>query len=372
MRINIAEPLLGPRVLEAIEPVISSGRLSGGALVDQFERAFIEFEGLSQVGGAAVATSSGTTALMAALMAAGIGHGDEVVLPAFTFGATASAVCAVGATPVFADIDPNTYCVTPATVTASLTDRTAAAIAVDLFGHMAPVAEITEVVHDQGVTVIEDAAQATGARIGSHAPGTWGIACSSFHGSKALTTGEGGMIAGSDFGLVERARALCNQGFTSTASATDGFGRIHESVGVNFRMAEIPAAIGLVQLPEIADRLARRTEIAARYSAEIREVETPTVEDEAKHSWLLYTVRCAARDHRDRLLASLRDAEIDARAYYSTPLHRHPAFRQFAPPGGESLRESDHAADTTLSLPVHAGLSDDDVDFVISTVNSSV
>lgn len=370
MRIRIAEPLLGPEVLEAIEPVISSGRLSGGVLVDQFERAFIDFEGLSQVGGAAVATSSGTTALMAALVAAGVGHGDDVVLPSFTFGATASAVCAVGARPVFADIDPNTYCVTPATVTAALTEQTAAVVAVDLYGHMAPIAEITEVGRDRELTVIEDAAQATGARVDSNAPGTWGIACSSFHGSKALTTGEGGMIAGSDLELVERARAFCNQGFTAASSATDGFGRIHESIGVNFRMAEIPAAIGLAQLPKIADRLARRSKIASHYSAEIEGVATPRVSEGTTHSWLLYTVRCSSRDERDRLLAGLRNDGIDARAYYSTPLHRHPAFAEFAPSSGESLEASDQAAATTLSLPVHAGLSDDDISYVVSAVNS--
>lgn len=372
MRVDIAAPLLGPEVLAAIEPVVGSGRLSGGHLVGEFERAFADFEGLSQAGGGAVATSSGTTALMATLMASGIGRGDEVVLPALTFGATASAICAVGATPVFADIDPTTFCLSPITVAPALTEATAAIIAVDLFGQMAPVAQIAEAAQGRNRIVIEDAAQATGARIGSSGPGTWGVACFSFHGSKALTTGEGGMIAGTDLGLIERARVVCDQGFASSASARDGYGRVHESVGVNFRMAEIPAAIGLAQLPKLADQLARRGEIAARYSTEIREVVTPSVGDGMKHSWLLYTVTCESSEQRDRLLGRIRRAGVDARAYYATPLHQQPAFAQFAPRSGQGLIETERIAATTLSLPVHAGMSDDDVAFVISAVNSTV
>ncbi len=347
-------PLRG-KLRAAIERVLDSERYILGPEVSAFEQEFAAYCGAAH----AIGVANGTDALTIALRAMGIGPGDEVVVPSFTFYASAEAIPPTGATPVFCDIDPATYCITADTVRAALTPRTKAVIAVHLFGNLAPVAEIEAL----GVPVLEDAAQAAGSRSPAGRPGSLGTAATfSFFPSKNLGGfGDGGAITTSDPAIAERARTLRFHGSHNKVT--------YEQVGYNSRLDELQAAILRVQLPLLDTWAAGRRAAGAHYEhAGLGELVTlPVPVAGAEPAWHLYVI---AHPHPEPLEAALSAAGIGHKPYYRTPLHRQPAMLQWGA-GGE-LPATEHAATTHLAIPMSAVLTQAQVEEVAAAVRQAL
>jgi dTDP-4-amino-4,6-dideoxygalactose transaminase len=324
----------------AVERVLDSERYILGPEVEAFEREFAAYCGA----GAAIGVANGTEAITIALRALGVGPGDEVVVPSFTFYASAEAIPATGARPVFCDIDPETYCVTAETVRAALTPRTKAAIAVHLFGNVAPVAEIEAL----GVPVLEDAAQAAGSRSSGGRPGALGsVATFSFFPSKNLGGfGDGGAITTSDAQLAERVRVLRFHGSHDKVS--------YEQVGYNSRLDELQAAVLRVQLPHLDAWAEGRRAAGEHYRrAGLGELVTlPRATAGSSPAWHLFVV--AHPDPR-RLEAALANAGIGHKPYYRTPIHRQQAMQAWG--SGVELPGTEQAARTHLAIPMSPLLS---------------
>jgi dTDP-4-amino-4,6-dideoxygalactose transaminase len=360
----------------AVDRVLDSERYILGPEVSAFEREFADYCGAAH----AVGVANGTDAITIALRAMGVGPGDEVVVPSFTFYASAEAIPPTGATPVFCDIDPATYCVTAETVRAALTPRTKAVLAVHLFGNVAPVAEIEAL----GVPVLEDAAQAAGSRLcspthagsgsdaGSSAaadesgapgrPGALGTAGTfSFFPSKNLGCfGDGGMITTSDVAIAERARTLRFHGSRDKVT--------YEQVGYNSRLDELQAAILRVQLPHL-DALSDGRRAAGRYYEEAglgELVRLPRPVDGASPAWHLYVV---AHPDVGQLESALAAAEVGHKAYYRTPVHRQVAMREWG--AGVELPATDEAARTHLAIPMSPVLTREQVGEVVAAARNA-
>jgi dTDP-4-amino-4,6-dideoxygalactose transaminase len=319
----------------AMARVLDSGRYILGPEVAAFEREFAAYTGAAH----AVGVANGTDALTIALRALGVGPGDEVVVPSFTFYASAEAIPPTGARPVFCDVDPETFCVTPETVRAALTPRTKAVVVVHLFGNVAPVAEIEAL----GVPVVEDAAQAAGSTTGAGRPGALGtIATFSFFPSKNLGAfGDGGAITTRDDALADRVRMLRFHGSWDKVT--------YEHVGYNSRLDELQAALLRVQLPHL-DAWAEGRRAAGRHyeAAGLADVvDLPRVPPGTAPAWHLYVVRSPRADD---LAAALAAAGHGHKAYYRTPVHAQPAMAAFAP--AVPLPGTDAAARTHLAIPM--------------------
>ena len=341
---------LVPRLKEAFAEVLEHGTFVFGPNVEAFEREAAEYLGVPET----VGVANGTDAIVLVLDALEIGTGDEVVCPAFTFFATAEAIARVGATPVFADIDPQTLNLDPADVERRLTDRTKAILPVHLFGRPAPLRELASL----GVPLIEDAAQA----FGSPAIAGTGIASTfSFYPTKNLFgLGDGGLVAVRDEALAERLRMLRFHG--SKAKKT------FEYIGYNSRLDEVQAAALRIFLRELDGWTAARREAAARY-AELglgELVELPA--DEPGHVYHLFVCRSPERDH---IRAALTDAGIGNAQYYVPPLHLQPALRYLGYEEG-ALPETERAAAENLALPLWAGVTAEQQEQVVEAVRSAV
>jgi dTDP-4-amino-4,6-dideoxygalactose transaminase len=339
---------LGEELHAAVGRVLDSERYILGPEVDCFEREFAAYCSASH----AVGVANGTDAITIALRAMGVGPGDEVIVPSFTFYASAEAIPPTGAIPVFCDIDPSTYCVTADTVRAAITPRTKAVIAVHLFGNIAPVAEIEAL----GVPVLEDAAQAAGSTAEQGRPGALGTAATfSFFPSKNLGCfGDGGMITTSDPEIAERARVLRFHGSHDKVT--------YEHVGYNSRLDELQAAILRVQLPHLDTWAEGRRQAGRHYEeAGLGElVELPRPVERAAPAWHLYVV---AHPEVQRLESALAAAGIGHKAYYRTPVHRQAAMRQWE--AGVELPATEHAARTHLAIPMSPVLSREQAEEVV-------
>jgi dTDP-3-amino-3,4,6-trideoxy-alpha-D-glucose transaminase len=331
---------LRPQIDAAVAGVIDDGRYILGPEVAAFEREFADYCGAAH----AIGVANGTDALTIALRALGVGPGDEVVVPSFTFYASAEAIPPTGARPVFCDVDPDTFCVTADTVRAAITPRTKAVVAVHLFGNVAPIAEIEAL----GVPVIEDAAQAAGSTSPQGRPGALGtLATFSFFPSKNLGAfGDGGAITTRDDELADRVRMLRFHGSWDKVT--------YEHVGYNSRLDEIQAAILRVQLPHLERWANGRRAAAAHYEAaglgEL--VELPQPVEGTAPAWHLYVVRSQAADD---LAAALKAAGHGQKAYYRTPVHLQPAMREYA--GDVDLPATAEVARTHLAIPMSPVLS---------------
>jgi dTDP-3-amino-3,4,6-trideoxy-alpha-D-glucose transaminase len=347
------EPLRD-RLHAAAARVLDSGSFILGPEVSAFEQEFAAYCGVTH----AVGVANGTEALTIALRAMGVGPGDEVVVPSFTFYASAEAIPPTGATPVFCDCDPDTYCVTADTVRAALTPRTKAVVTVHLFGNVAPVAEIEAL----GVPVLEDAAQAAGSRSAAGRPGALGTAATfSFFPSKNLGCfGDGGAITTSDPDLADRARTLRFHGSRDKVT--------YEQVGYNSRLDELQAAILRVQLPLLDVWADGRRRAGAHYEeAGLGElVALPRPVAGAQPAWHLYVI-----GHPDPppLESALTAAGIGHKAYYRTPVHRQAAMRAWG--AGVDLPATDHAARTHLAIPMSPVLTAAQVDEVIAALRTA-
>jgi dTDP-4-amino-4,6-dideoxygalactose transaminase len=339
-----------PDLIERFAEVLDSGRFIFGPEVEAFEREAAAYLGVPH----AIGVANGTDALVLALEAMGVARGDEVICPAFTFYATAEAIARVGATPVFADIDPATLNLDPAAVAPLITERTAAIVPVHLFGRPAPLAELAAL----GVPLLEDAAQAFGA------PGiaTTGI-CStfSFFPTKNLfALGDGGLVVSTDNQVAETVRKLRFHGSRDKQT--------FELVGTNSRLDAIQAGALRVLLPRLAGWNRARREAAARY-VELglgEAVELPV--EEAGHVYHMYVVRTP---ERERIAAALEEAAIASASYYVTPLHLQPAMAYLGYRSG-SLPETERAAAENLALPMWGGIGLEQQERVVATVRSAV
>ena len=354
--IPLAKPLIGPAERAAVDRVLASGHLAQGPEVAAFER---EFSALV-AGRHCIAVNSGTSALHLALIAAGITAGDEVVVPSFSFAATANAVRLAGGTPVFVDIEPRHFCLDPAAVEAAVTPRTAAIVPVHLYGHPAAMGRIIALADRYGLAVVEDACQAHAAALHGVPVGTWGVAAAfSFFPTKNMTSGEGGMVVTADAQVARTVRLLRNQGMQRRYA--------NEIVGFNNRMTDIHAAIGRVQLGRLPAWTAARQLNAKHLDAGLAGVDgvgPPALADGAVHVYHQYTVRVG---DRDAVAARLADRGVETGVYYPTPLHRLPSFAVRL-----ELPETERACREVLSLPVHPGLSAGDVMTVVDLMTRSV
>jgi len=352
--IPAAKPIIGDEERNAVARVLASGMLAQGGEVAAFEA---EFSQELVSGTPCVAVNSGTSGLHLGLLAAGIGPGDEVIVPSFTFAATANAVALTGATPIFADIEPDYYCLDPAQLEQHITERTRGIMPVHLYGHPADMAAICAVAARHGLAIFEDAAQAHGAEWDGVRVGTFGaFGMFSLYPTKNMTSGEGGMVSTGDSDLARRVRVLRNQGMERQYA--------NEVVGFNNRMTDVHAAIGRVQLTKVGGWTAQRQSNARFLDAHLDNVVTPKVASNATHVYHQYTIRVP--HDRDGFVKALREEyAVGSGAYYPTPVHRLASFRIDA-----DLPQTERAAAEVVSLPVHPSLSQADLDRIITAVNA--
>ena len=357
--IPAAKPIVGDEERAAVDRVMRSGMIAQGPEVAAFEA---EFAAALVGGRTCVAVSSGTSGLHLGLLAAGVGPGDEVIVPSFTFAATGNAVALTGASPVFADIEPALFNLDPASVRASITERTRGIMPVHLYGHPAAMVELRAIADEHGLLLFEDAAQAHGASLDGVPVGSFGeFAMFSLYPTKNMTSGEGGMVSCATEEIARNVRLLRNQGMEEQYA--------NEVVGFNARMTDIHAAIGRVQLTKVAGWTKTRQENAAFLDANLQGVVVPTVAPGATHVYHQYTIRVPA--DRDGFAAALRqEHQVGCGVYYPIPNHRLESLKGYAP--GLDLPETERAAAQVISLPVHPSLSQGGLERIVAAVNTVV
>ena len=351
-----ARPRVGWREKRAVIRVLKSGNLAQGPEVEQFEQ---EFSTQLVSGRPVVAVNSGTSGQHLGLLAAGIGVGDEVIVPSFTFAATANAVALTGATPVFCDINLETFCLDPQKVSELISDRTKGIMPVHLFGHPADMTDLLQLSSPLGLSIFEDAAQAHGARIGERFVGTFGtFGMFSLYPTKNMTSGEGGMVSFENEELARFVRIARNQGMEKRYE--------NEAIGYNNRMSDIHAAIGRVQLRKLSRLTERRRRNARFFDLHLRGVAKPIEKPGYKHVYHQYTIRVS--DDREGFAGALfREHGVQTGHFYPIPLHKLKPFEGSR--RAESLEISEKVAKEVLSLPVHPSLRQRDLERIVWAVN---
>ena len=355
-KIRLASPDIGEEEVEAIRAVLQSGVLTNGPLTHRFEEAFAVRHQVEH----AVAFANGTVALAAIYLALGIGPGDEVIVPSMTFISSATSVLHVGATPVFAEVLPDIFTLDPADVARRITRKTRAILAVHYGGQPADLDELREAAGSARVHLLEDAAQAHGSSYHGRPVGGFGSAAMfSFTPTKNITTGEGGIVTTNEGELAERLRLLRNHGQTALYQ--------HASLGYNWRITEMQAAMGVVQLRKLDTILARKRANAKQLSPRLRNISgvTPPVErEDREHSFMLYTTLVKRRDAVEH---ELLDSGIEARLYFP-PAHRQPVFANYS----ASLPVTEYLSECMLSLPFHSRLGAHDLELIADTMAAAL
>jgi perosamine synthetase len=353
--IPIAKPLIGEEEKIAVMNVLNSGMLASGPVTEEFEKKFAEYVGTKY----AIATTSGTTALHLGLLALGITHGDEVILPAFSFIASANAPLFCDAIPVFCDVDPKTFNIDAEQIKKLVTKKTKAIMPVHLYGQAADMDPIEEIAEKYGLYVIGDACQAHGATYNEREVGSFGdLECFSFYPTKNMTTGEGGMITTNNEEFAELALSLRNHGREKTK-----WGYEHGRLGYNYRLTDIGAAIGLEQLKKLPKNIELRKKNAQYFNTHLSSVEIPYVIPAAQHAYHQYTVKSK---NRDALIQNLKKNEIGFGIYYPQPLHTYKHLKKYA---HMDLKTSELLVNQVISLPVHPALESEDLQRIVSVVN---
>jgi dTDP-4-amino-4,6-dideoxygalactose transaminase len=353
-----ARPDLGPEEVAAVTEVLNSGMIAGGRKVAELEERWAAFCGAKH----AIALSNGTVALMSIFAGLGYGPGDEVITVSHTFNATVSSILYTGASPVFVDIEPDTYLMDAGRIEAAITPRTRAICPVSLFGVVADMDAIQAIADRHGLTVVEDACQAHGAEYRGRRSGSFGYAAFSLYGTKNMTTGEGGFVTTNDDRLADWIKLYRNQGMRERYH--------HEILGYNFRLTDIAAAIGLVQLDKLERNTARRQAIARRYDDAFADlpVRLPTAPDGRTHVYHQYTVGVGTA--RDRIVAEMKEAGVICGIYYPIPCHRQAYVLEL---GIEAdLPNTDAAAADSMSLPMYPGLTEAEQVQVIEALRASI
>ena len=360
IKVPIAKPIIGEEEIENVVEVLKSGMIAQGPKVMEFEEKFANWIGAKY----GIATNSGTSALHVALLACGIGEGDEVITTPFTFIASGNAIVYTGATPVFADIDLDTYTIDPDKIEDLITDKTKAILPVQLYGQAADMDKIREIAEKHDLKIIEDAAQAHGAEYNGEKVGTFGdMACFSFYPTKNMTTSEGGMITTDDEELAKKAQMFRAHGASERYH--------HDEIGYNFRMTDIAAAIGLAQLKVIDEFNDKRISNANYLNEQLKDVEgivTPKSPDNYKHVYHQYTI-LVEKGNRDEWVEFLTNKGIGTGIHYPIPLYNQPIYKKLGIEGDCPLAEK--AADNVISLPVHPSLTKEDLDLVVDAVKEA-
>jgi perosamine synthetase len=356
--IPIARPDLGPEELAAVTEVLASGMIAQGRKVAELEERWAEFIGVRH----AIAMANGTVALMSIFSGIDLEPGDEVITVAHTFAATANAILYTGATPVFIDIEPDTYLIDAKKIEAAITPRTRAICPVHLFGLVADMDMIRAIADRHGLAVVEDACQAHGATFRGRKAGSFGVGAFSLYATKNMTTAEGGFVTTNDDRLADWLRMYRNQGMRARYK--------FEMLGYNFRLTDLAAALGLAQLGKLGRNTARRQAIAAGYDEAFADlpVRLPVTPDGRNHVFHQYTVDVGAE--RDAILAELHTAGIGADIYYPVPVHRHEYIMERGLHA--DLPVTDAAATRTLALPMFPGLTEGEQAQVIEAFRSAV
>ncbi|PKL60796.1 MAG: aminotransferase DegT [Methanomicrobiales archaeon HGW-Methanomicrobiales-4] len=357
--IPIARPSVGEEEARAASDVIMSGHLASGEEVILFEQEFVDYIGVSH----GVATSNGTTALHAAMLALGIGPGDEVIVPSFTFIATATVVSMCGASPVVADVDACSYCIDPESVIEEITSKTKAILGVHLFGQPCEVKAILDICEDHRLLFVEDCAQAHGAQYQKKKVGSFGSAgCFSFYPTKNMTTGEGGFVTCDDREVARKVRLIINHGQQEKY--------LHTQIGYNFRLTNIGAAIGRVQLRKLDDMNLKRQTHGSYYTNHLRRkgILTPGIREHCTHVYHQYAIRVSPESgiNRDMLSEYLNTRGIGTAVHYPIPIHEQPVFKGKI--SGSSCPVSKMISQEILSLPVYPDLTKDEQQSVIDAI----
>ena len=360
IKVPIAKPIIGEEEIENVVEVLKSGMIAQGPKVAEFEEKFAEWVGAEY----GIAVNSGTAALHTALLACGIGEGDEVITTPFTFIASGNSIVYTGAEPVFADIDLKTYTLNPDAIEDLITENTKAILPVQLYGQSSNMDKINEIAEKYGLIVIEDAAQAHGATCNGKKVGSMGdMACFSFYPTKNMTTSEGGIITTDDEDLAEQARIFRAHGASVRYH--------HNAIGYNFRMTDISAAIGLAQLDKIDEFNDKRIANAAYLNEGLKDVDgviTPYCAYDSKHVYHQYTIRVEKGD-RDDWVDIINDCGVGTGIHYPIPLYNQPIYRALGFEG--DCPNAELAADNVISLPVHPSLTKEDLDLVIEDVKTA-
>ena len=366
MLIPINLPKIGEEEVQAVVKVLRSDMLTSGLgagpQVTEFEKSFADFACAKH----AVAVNTGTAALHSAVLAVGVKQGDEVILPSFTFVATAEAIVLTGAKPVFTDIDPKTYNLSPSEVEKAITKKTKAIMPVDLYGFSADMKPLLEIAAKHNLAIVEDAAQAHGTTYEGKPAGAFAdTACWSLYASKNITTGEGGIITTNNDQIAETLRMIRTHGEKTKYSSL--------MLGTNYRMSEIQAAIGNVQLKKLPSFIAKRRQNATQLTkilAKNSKLVLPYESKDRLHSWYLYTAKLkdGTEDERNHLVEGLKKKGIGAEVYYINPVHQMPFYRENF--GRANLPETEKASKQVFSLPIHPGVTEDQIQFIGETVLS--
>ena len=361
--IRISEVRLDEKAEELVLEVMRSGQLAQGPMVAAFEQ---EFAGIANTAHA-VATSSGTTALVAALQALDVRPGDEVIAPAFTFVATLNAILETGATARLVDISPDDFTIDPDLVAEAITTATKAIIPVHLYGYPADMDRLADIAGERDIPIIEDAAQAHGARVGDRPVGSWGMAAFSLYATKNITTGEGGMITTNDDVWADKLRLLRGQGMRTRYQ--------YELPGHNYRMTDLQAAIGLSQLASLHDWNARRQSNARALQsalAGLDGIKCPHPSPARHHVFHQFTIRVTedAAVERDKLANALKAQDIETGVYYPRAVHDYDCYRHHRCVRATAVPHTERAARQVLSLPVHQWLTPLDIERVGEAMTS--
>jgi perosamine synthetase len=355
-RIPLAEPVIGDEEIQYVMEAVKSGWVSSkGPFIDEFEKSFSSYIGVKH----GIATSNGTAALHLALLALGIGKGDDVLVPSFTFVATANAVKYTGAEPVFVDSHPEYWCLNPSEIEKRVNRRTKAIIAVHLYGHPCHMTEVMRAAKDHKLHVIEDCAEAHGAEYNGIKVGSFGVInCFSFYGNKIITTGEGGMCLTDDDELAEKMRILTNHGMNPNKKYW------HDIIGFNYRMTNLQAALGVAQVKRIDSLVAKKRKIAAEYNELLSGLSKITLPKEmpwAKSTYWLYSI-LLKNQLRDNAIKELEKQGIETRPFFY-PLHTLPIYA-----GGGVLPISEKLSAMGISLPSGPQLEKDQIQYVAESL----
>jgi perosamine synthetase len=367
--IPVLQPSIGQEEIDAVAEVMRSGWLGLGPRTEQFEKQFASFAGSRFM----VAMNSGTAALHLAMDALGIGPGDEVIVPPITFISTVHAVSYVGATPVFADVEPDTMNISASDIERKITDRTKAIIVVHLAGHPCDMDAIHAIARERGIHVVEDAAHACGAdykgrRIGSISE----LTCFSFHAVKNLTCGEGGGITCNQDWFARRLREKRWVGISRDTWIRSSSEKVYawqyfvEHVGYKYHMSDTQAAIGIVQLGKLDKLNGRRVEVANAYLQQLADldwIELPVEKPYAQSSWHLFQIKLPNEEARDRLIGHMKNENIAVGVHYY-PCHLHPIYVKLK----ASVPVASEVWKRILTLPIHPNLTDADVERIVAAV----
>lgn len=353
--IPVSKPYIGEEEKTNVMEVLASGMLAQGPRVAKLEERFTQLCGVKH----AIATTSGTTALHVALLAHGIGPGDEVITTPFTFIASANSIIFTGAKPVFVDIDEETFNIDPSLIEAAITPRTKAIMPVHLYGYVCDMDALQAIADKHHLAIIEDACQAVGATYNGKVAGSFGTGAFSLYATKNVMSGEGGMITTNDDTVAEQCRLIRNHGMKRRY--------YHEMVGYNFRMSDLHAAIGLAQMDRLGKFTQARIHNAHYLNANLSSVITPKVKAGYGHVWHQYTIRVDGGRDRDAAVKQLADAGVGTGIFYPVPAHQQEYMLEFA--GEYHLPVAEKLAKEVISLPVHPQLSQTDLETIVAEVN---